>query len=276
MLLALAVTALVATQDPSPYPYDEPAAGPAAEAAAAEAGAAAAAEEATGEPPLVELAPDPSAASPPAASPPAAPVPDPKASAAPSGMDQPALAAAQMAVGAGACCAGCCVSLPFTFGLALVPVVGGVAGSVVADLIVGGTIGVAETWAGDAWGKGRAPLLWPVAASAGILLASTAFSVVANVLEPTTVPVVDPNNPNAALQALAQPKGPLSTAASFVGLGACVGAVALPAIIYAFTATPKKPGDTGQGFPGFAAPADPVPGVVATVPAGGGTLAMRY
>lgn len=266
MLLALAVSALLASQlPPSPEAnvLPPPAGGD--------------------ETPLDQRAPlpDPSASSPPAPPPvPApAPVPDDKPARPepPSGMSQPATAAVQIAVGTGACCAGCCAAAPFTLGLALVPVVGGVAGAVAADLIIGGTIGVAETWAGDAWGQGRAPVLWPVAASAGMLLASTAFTTVATILEPPVlVPVPTDGDPKALLDAIAGARqGPLTRASSYVRYAACVGAIVLPAVVYALTETPKKPGDHGQGLPGLTSPADPVPVPRPAAPAGA-TVAMLF
>jgi hypothetical protein len=222
-------------------------------------------------PPVVELKPvDEAAPDAPKVPvlPPPAPKPDKPAPPAESqGIGAVGVGAIQVAVGTGACCAGCCISSPFWFGLALVPVVGGVASSVLVDLVVGTSIGVAETWAGDAWGKQRAALLWPVVASAGILLSSTALSTVARIVEPVTLPPFDPNNPPALNQVAVG--GPVTTIANYYSLAACVGAVVLPAIAYAVVAEDKKPGDTG-GFPGVMEPAHPA---ATTKPT---RTAMRY
>lgn len=205
-------------------------------------------------PPLVELAPpapvDPAPeASPPATQPPAvkpAPMPDKKQTPPAQGIAQPAMAAIQVAVGAGACCVGCCLSLPFVFGLALVPVVGGVASAMVSNIIVGTSIGVAETWAGDAWGTQRGAMMWPVLASVGILTSSTLLSTAAAIVEPLAIP--NPNDPNALANAFTG-GGPLRTIANAYSLFACAGAIVLPAAVYAFTATDKQPGDTAAGSP---------------------------
>lgn len=239
-------------------------------------------------PPLVELAPADPAAPPPAAAapaapvlPPAAPKPDKKGPAAESqGISAVGVGAIQIAVGTGACCAGCCIAIPFAFGLGLVPVVGTIASSVIFDLIVGTSIGVAETWAGDAWGKQRAALIWPVVASIGILLSSTALTTVARIVEPVTLPdptQVNPNDPASVAAALATGgNGPITAIANYYGLFACVGSIVVPAIVYAVVAEDKKPGDTG-GFPGIMESARPATGRATTTSnAEERTFAMRY
>lgn len=215
-------------------------------------------------PPLVELAPtapvDPVQEAPPKATAPPVlkPAPTPDKKKAPpvdaQGIAQPGLAAIQVAAGTGACCAGCCLSVPFVFGLALVPVVGGVASAMASNIIVGTSIGVAETWAGDAWGTQRGAMIWPVLASVGILTSSTLLSTAAAIVEPPVIP--NPNDPNALANAFTG-GGPLTTIANAYSLFACAGAIVLPAAVYAFTATDKQPGDTGSGFPGIMEPAHP-------------------
>lgn len=231
-------------------------------------------------PPLVELAPaspPPPAATPPVAAP-TPPAPD-KTTAAPNGIAPVGIGAIQVGVGAGACCAGCCLSIPFAFGLGLLPVVGGVASAVASNLVVGGSIGLAETWAGDAWGQQRAALIWPVVASVGVLMSSTVLSVTASIVEPRTPPDltnVDPNDPAALALALGTAGGgPLTTISGYYGIAACLGAVVVPAFVYAIMATDKKPGDTG-GFPGFMEPANPAPAPTTSAPAADRTVAMRY
>jgi hypothetical protein len=239
-------------------------------------------------PPLVELAPatpttptePPAPVDPEPTPPPLTPQPD-KVAGPPQGIAPVGVAAIQLGVGVGACCAGCCISVPFTIGLGLIPIVGGAASSLGSSLIVGTTIGVAETWAGDAFGQQRAALIWPVVASAGILLSSSALSIVARIVEPATLPnptQVDPTDPASVAAALGTAGGgPLTTIAGYYGLAACLGAIALPAIVYAITAEDKKPGDTG-GFPGIMEPGHPPTPTTTSASASGveRTVAMRY
>jgi hypothetical protein len=241
---------------------------------AAEAPAEAPAVEA---PPLVELAPAEAAETP-------APDRRPPAPPPPSGIDPVGVAAIQIGVGAGACCAGCCIAAPVALGLSLgvglIPVVGTLVPGLAADAIIGTTIGVAETWAGDALGKERAPLIWPVVASVGLLASGTVFSAAAALIEPrplVDLTSIDPSDPVALAAAFgAAGGGILTTAASYYSLFACAGAVVLPAVVYAITATEKKPGDPG-GFPGIMEPANPTGAQTArAADAPSAALAMRY
>lgn len=241
-------------------------------------------------PPLVELAPsqpqdpaqdpaqDPTQpAEPPVLKPKPKPDAKPAAPQASQGIAQPAIAGIQIAVGTGACCAGCCLSVPIvvplSLGLALVPVVGNVVTSMASNIIIGTSIGVAETWAGDAWGTQRAPMIWPVLASVGILTSATLLSTVASIVE--TPVVINPNDPNALAGAFAA-GGLLTQISNYYGLFACVGAIALPAAVYAFTATDKQPGDTGSGFPGIMEPAHPPKPASTTTTNASATTAMLY
>lgn len=241
-------------------------------------------------PPVVELAPaeqppplapeTPPAVTPPASTPAPAPAPAPDKKTEPQGIGPVGVAAIQIAAGTGACCAGCCISVPFVLGLGLIPVVGGVLSSMGSNLIVGSAIGVAETWVGDAMGQQRAALIWPVVASVGILTSSTALSIVASIVEPRVPPdptQIDPNDPASFANALgAAGGGPVTTISAYYGMAACVGAIVVPAIVYAVMAEDKKPGDTG-GFPGIMEPAHPpTPTSTTAMTSTTGPVAMRY
>ena len=199
-------------------------------------------------PPVVELAPTP-------------PHPLPRADKAqePHGADAAATRFVQMAAGTGACCVGCCLSAAVGYPIGLIPVVGVYASELARDAITGAVIGGSEGAIGDIMGQERAPMIWPVLASVGILAVGSAGSIVVDVVQDAKG-IVRPDPltaPQAAVNAyLAQNAGYVATSAAF-GIGSIVAAIVVPALVYGAAAVPKKAGDEGQGYPGFLEPADP-------------------
>lgn len=231
-------------------------------------------------PPAPEVAPPPPEVAPPAAEaappPPPTPAPTPKPDAAgkfvPAGMDPIVVGGVQVAAGTGACCVGCCVSAPFNLLLGFIPIVGSLAAGILTSVIAGVLIGGTETFVGDFLGKQRAPMLWPVVAAGGsLLVGAIAQAVVLIAVTPATQQVARSNDPDALRAAVG------SNSAIFLGVLAAsvAAAVVAPAAVYGLTAIDKKPGDTGQGFPGILVPANPAPAPPksAALPV---AVAMRY
>jgi len=257
MLLSLAL--FFALQDPTPPP---PAGDPPPPVADAPAPA----------PPPISYD-DPLTGSP--AAPSARPKPDKPLPPA-TGLDPFTTAGAQVGVGTVGCCVGCCVAIPFTIGIGLTPVVGTYISGFVGNIIIGTVIGGSEAVAGDWWGKQRAPMIWPIVASAGVL---TAAAVASTVLSLVSAQVVQPpanfTDPNALNKYLAQAGG-FGLASIAINVGAIAIAIVLPAGVYMWTAVDKKPGDTGQGFPGLLSPADPVPTPKPSAASSSSPVAMAY
>ncbi len=263
MMLALAL-ALAAQAAPPPPPETTT---PPAEAAPPEA----APEDAP--PPVVPLAP--ATPPPPVTPPPSTPPPDHRPKAAPleekHGLDPFTTGAVQVAAGTGACCVGCCVSVVPVLGLELVPVVGTYIGGVVSDVIVGTFVGVSEGVAGDMFGQQRAALLWPVLTATGVLVVGSAAGTAVNLVSVASgINPPDPTDQTSINRYYAQ-AGPFVIANLAISCGTLAGALVLPAVVYGLTAVDKKPGDLGQGFPGFATPASPAPEPKHAV-----TVAMAY
>lgn len=189
----------------------------------------------------------------------------------PQGMDGVTVGALQMGAGTAACCVGCCVSVPAVYGLGLIPVVGGVLGALANDIITGAFIGATEGFVGDSFGQQRSALLWPVATSAGILVAVNVVTIAIGMIASVNgvTPPTNPADPAAATTYLAQ-AGPYALANGVISLAGTAAAIVVPVLVYGVTAVDKKPGDTGQGLPGLTSPADPVPAKAPT------TVAMRY
>lgn len=111
------------------------------------------------------------------------------------------------------------------------------------------------TWSGDAFGPGRAGVLWPLIASAGtgtgmlvlagggVLLAAFAGGAIGGFAGPFAGVLIIP----VAILVI----GGLFCGPAISGMAA--------ALAYYLTAEPKQPGDTGGGFPGLIDPAHPAP-----------------
>jgi len=191
--------------------------------------------------PITTTTPAPPPSPPPAPPPPASPPPAPER-AKPDGWDTVPTAAAQIGAGVGGCCVGACVSLPCAF----IPFVGGILSNVVTGVVIGSV----ETVVGDALGKTRSPVIWPVLASSAILVASGLVNM--GVTAAFGVTTFDPNNPTAILSS---PAVPITLA---VGLGGTLLALIVPAAAYHLTSVDKEEGDKGGlSMPGIFSPADP-------------------
>ena len=196
--------------------------------------------------------------------------------------------AAQTALGAGVALAGSGASVGLSVLAANVPASAAVVGPIQTGLgvyqtcLMPGLVGYLETWLGDAVGQNRAGAAIPAAAgyvgcaAAGCTNITILFVGFAAVLGAAAA------NPIAAIGAIiAALSNPLAGGA-IVGvliglqvLNALIIAV-VPAISYAVVSEPKKPGDTGEGLPGFFDPAHPKPAAVARRPLQQPSLAMAY
>ena len=210
-------------------------------------------------PPAPEaLAPPASAVEAPPAEAPPVPVPPPAASPAPPAPDKKAppkadssgkldgamLGLVQVAAG----CATLCVGFP----LGLVPCFG--------HLALAALVGGVETWVGDTFGATRAPLIWPMLANMGALLAVAAVDFAAYF--GLVLGIVGASATSPDLFRSINNLGPVLVLVVYGGLAA-VGVLnliiltATPALVYGFTSVEKAPGDDGSAFPGIMEAADP-------------------
>ena len=165
----------------------------------------------------------------------------------PAGWDTVPSASAQLGAGTAACCVSCCVAVPLGF----IPFVGATLGNIASGVIIGG----AEAVVGDAVSQKRAPMLWPMLASSGILVTAGFVNIGLN--SALGLGEVDPAviaaDPDAAAAYLGKAAIPLA-----VGVGASIAAIVVPVVIYHLTGVDKQPGeDGGLSLPGFLEPADP-------------------
>lgn len=186
-----------------------------------------------------------------------------------SGLGGFATGAAQTGVGAGVALAGTAASVGLSAVALNVPAAAPVVGPIQTGLgiyqtcLMPGVAGFLETWAGDALGQNRAGALIPVVAGyggcavGGCVNATIFFVAIAALLGAAAA------NPVAAIgvivAALTNPLAGGVLVAVVLGLNvlnALIIGIA-PAIAYAVVSEPKKPGDTGEGMPGFFEPAHP-------------------
>ncbi|MCC7075319.1 MAG: hypothetical protein IT383_28660 [Deltaproteobacteria bacterium] len=104
-----------------------------------------------------------------------------------------------------------------------------------------GAAAYASTWIGDRFGKTRAPAIWPIVASYGVLMVGGVGL--------------------AAVYFGAFTSNPLMSFGGGIGMlaGLVGSAVAIP-VAYALAAEEKHPGDDGDGWPGLFAAAHPATG----------------
>lgn len=181
---------------------------------------------------------------------PAAKAPLPAADAKPSGLDTFPTVGIQLGAGVATCCVGGCVTAP----LGCIPFVGNCLQLTALGALIGGVEGVA----GDMFGTKRDALMFPLIAGAAPLLAGALVNIGISVAQSVTrsaLPPFDPTNPGTYINAVTS--SPFALAQAGVSLVAGIGAIVAPAVVYQLTAVDKKPGDTGQAFPGFSTPADP-------------------
>lgn len=202
-------------------------------------------------------------------------VPEADAVVEPEGWNPWVVGGVQVAAGYGTSCASGCLLFPVGIGLSFVPVVGPFLSSTISAVIGGVLIGGVDTWLGDRFGRQRAAMIWPILAAGGSLLVS---GLAANLFALATT--------GSAGQTLAFENGTLvpkgatpdltvTVIRTAIGLAGLAATIVAPAVVYAFTATDKGPGDEGQGFPGLLSPANPMPEASAStaLPA---AVAMHY
>lgn len=167
---------------------------------------------------------------------------------------------------------GGCATLAACSAVGAIPVVGGIA-LPVSGLLTPLLIGVVETSVGDFAGQTRGALLWPVlgayaaewigltlTAGAGVLtlfLAGGGGALLGGLFGGGGGP-----SPEAILGGLfGAYLGVFAAMAVFAigGILTAIATVVTPAVIYAMTAEPKKPGDTEFRFPGILSPAHAAP-----------------
>ena len=114
--------------------------------------------------------------------------------------------------------------------------------------------GVLVAYVQEAFGKTRGNLLFPVLASVGSAVLLGATIGLGAALVGTLVAGVNGVTPATPQQTIIS-NGIAGLGAGVVGVGMSAAAVAT----YAILAEPRRPGDNGEGFPGFVEPAHQVP-----------------
>jgi hypothetical protein len=134
-------------------------------------------------------------------------------------------------------------------------------GVCVHSVIVAAASGVATPVLGDWLGQNRGALAWPLfsALALGAVTGGTALavSIVLGAVSPT----------EADLSVLVAALGANVLIPASIGLVGGGLTALVPVVVYGIASTPKKPGDHGEGFPGFFSPADATAATTAPPPA---------
>ncbi len=141
-----------------------------------------------------------------------------------------------------------------------------------------GVVGWVVTLLGDMLGQQRAGALGPIIGGYGGCVLGGLVSVGVTVALLAAVVGGLASNPLGVLALLLNPAASGVVLAIIISVNVLNAIIigATPAVVYAISAENKKPGDTGEGMPGFTAPNHPVVALPSAAVAGNRAMAMAY